>query len=108
MLTVFPAARFYMVDNSPFTGNSSDESDSPGPIQHKSFWFNDGSTVLSVEQTLFQVHCSVLCLQSKVFTDMFRIPQPSSDTTIEGCIVICLPDKAADVADLLKAFYKPL
>jgi len=96
-----------MVSNSPCTGSVSQGSPDHA-IRHDSLWFDDGSVVLSVEQTLFRVHHSVIRVQSEIFANLFRIPQPNGETTIEGCAVICLPDKAADVADLLKAFYKPL
>ena len=105
-MTVPPATEFDMVSNSPCA-----ESDSIGldpAIRHESLWFDDGSLVLSVERTLFRMHRSVLCVQSEIFADMFGIPQPNDEATIEGCAVICLPDKAADFADLLKAIYEPL
>ena len=106
MLNVPPAAEFDMVSNSPCAESVSIGSDPA--IRHESLWFDDGSVVLSVERTLFRVHHSVLCVQSEIFADMFRIPQPSDEATIEGCAVIRLPDKAADFVDLLKAIYEPL
>jgi hypothetical protein len=83
---------------------------SDSDIRHKTFWFDDGSIVLSVEQTLFRVHLSVLCLHSEIliFADMFGIPPSNGETTIEGCTVVRLPDKAVDFVDLLNVFYDPL
>jgi hypothetical protein len=95
-----------MVNNNGCTDNVPIASDSD--IRHKTFWFDDGSIVLSVEQTLFRVHRSVLCINSEIFADMFSIPPPNGETTIEGCTVVHLPDKAADFVDLLHVFYDPL
>ena len=109
-LHILPAADFDwgligMANNS-CTNNGPTASDSA--IRHEKLWFNDGSIVLSVQQTLFRVHRSVLCLHSEIFANMFRIPHRKDETTIEGCTVVRLPDKAADFVDFLSAFYDPL
>jgi len=97
-----------MVSNIPCTEGVPVGSDPASATRHESLWFDDGSVVLSVEQTLFRVHRSILCAQSEIFADMFRIAQPDDETTVEGCAVVCLPDTAAEFVDLLKACYKPL
>ncbi|KAG6896950.1 hypothetical protein C0992_005105 [Termitomyces sp. T32_za158] len=76
------------------------------------FWLHDGSVVLSVENTLFRVHQTILVNHSQVFADLFSLPQPNSpegeDEVIEGCRVIILSDdSAADFGDLLGAIYHP-
>jgi hypothetical protein len=76
--------------------------------RHPDLWFDDGSIVLSVQMTLFRVHRTTLSKHSTVFADMFSIPQPLDQVTIEGCPVVNLPDSAADFAYLLKALYDPL
>jgi hypothetical protein len=76
--------------------------------RHPDLWFDDGSIVLKVETTLFRVHRTTLCKHSTVFADMFSIPQPLDQVTMEGCPVVHLPDSATDFACLLKALYDPL
>jgi hypothetical protein len=89
--------------------NHSDvRTDPASAIRHESLWFDDGSIVLCVEHTLFRVHRTILCKHSEIFSDMLKIPQTTSDTTIEGCTVVSLPDKAVDFVDLLKVLYDPL
>lgn len=75
---------------------------------HPDLWFDDGSIILVAEQTMFKVHRSTLCIHSNVFTDMFGIPQPSDDITLEKCPIVRMPDPAKDVACLLKTLYDPL
>src|SRR6202034_3632094 len=65
--------------------------------RHSEFWFNDGSIVLNADTTLFRVHRTTLSAHSPVFSDMFGIPQPPEQCAIEGCMVVHLPDAAADV-----------
>ncbi|KAG6871982.1 hypothetical protein C0995_014257 [Termitomyces sp. Mi166 len=73
------------------------------------FWLHDGSIVLSVENTLFRVHQTILVNHSQVFADLFSLPQPAEgDETIEGCrVVVLADDSAADFEDLLGAIYHP-
>ena len=76
--------------------------------RHPDLWFDDGSIVLNVETTLFRVHRTTLSKHSTVFEDMFSIPQPPDQATIEGCPIVKKPDSARDFAYLLKALYDPL
>ncbi|KAG5732407.1 hypothetical protein E4T56_gene11320 [Termitomyces sp. T112] len=76
------------------------------------FWLHDGSIILSVENTLFRVHQTILVNHSQVFADLFSLPQPNAadggDETIEGCrVVVLADDSAADFEDLLGAIYHP-
>ena len=89
---------------SEFTGPSSNLD----PSTANSTWFDDGSIVLNVETTLFRVHRTTLSKHSTVFEDMFSIPQPPDQATIEGCPIVKKPDSARDFAYLLKALYDPL
>ena len=90
------------------------------PRRHPDLWFQDGSVVLSAENTLFQVHISQLSRHSVCFRDMFAIPQPTiaaclplvdgCDALLDlkdghDCPVVHLHDKAEDVANLLTALY---
>lgn len=76
-------------------------------IRHLDFWFSDGSIIFKVQNTMFRVHKSTFTSHSPVFADMFRVPQPADQDAIEGCVVIDVPDNAADFTQLLKAIYDP-
>jgi hypothetical protein len=76
---------------------------------HPDFWFIDGSVVLIVEATSFKIHQTVLSRHSDVFADMFTVPQPAGDDTIDGCPVVLLSqDSVSDLVDVLHALYSPL
>lgn len=75
--------------------------------RHQDFWFYDGSIVLSVRETLFRVHQTILSTHSDIFADLFTVPQPDGEYTIEGCHVVVLHDDAKDFEDLLRAVYHP-
>ncbi|KDR67625.1 hypothetical protein GALMADRAFT_257854 [Galerina marginata CBS 339.88] len=76
-------------------------------LQSSRFWFYDGNIVLQAENTQYRVHGSMLSLHSKVFKDMFDVPQPHepSEPCIEGCPLISLTDKAEDLEEVLSIFY---
>lgn len=78
--------------------------------QHASLWYDDGSVILNAEGVLFRVHMSVLSVHSRVFADLFKVPQPPSerDNLAYGCPEVHLQDSADDVTSLLKALYDPL
>jgi hypothetical protein len=72
------------------------------------FWFEDGTVVLQVQNTLYHVYRGLLTLQSVVFRDTFSIPQPSAESEkngIEGCPVVQLHDKAEDFTRFMKAIH---
>ncbi len=77
------------------------------PTRHEEFWLYDGSIVLAVENTLFRVHQTILANHSEVFADLFTVPQPENEDTIDGCHVVHLYDDEKDFVDLLKAMYHP-
>lgn len=66
------------------------------------FWFSDGSIVLQAERTLFRVHGGVL---SSIFQDMFALPQPAGQPTVEGCVIVSLHDASKDWENLLLWIY---
>ena len=68
-----------------------------------SYWFDDGNIILQAEDTLFRVHRSVLSRHSKVFQDMFSIPQPTGQH--EDCPVIQVSDEAVDMSIILSILY---
>ena len=76
-------------------------------IRHHKFWLYDGSIVLHVQNTLFRVHQTILANHSEVFADLFTVPQPDGERTIDGCPIVGLYDDEKDFVDLLNAVYTP-
>ncbi|KAK6981071.1 hypothetical protein R3P38DRAFT_3334053 [Favolaschia claudopus] len=77
------------------------------PITRSEIWVPYGDMVLQAESTQFRVNRDVLARQSPVFSDMFSLPQPSDEPTIEGCPVVHLFDSAKDWELLLEILYDP-
>lgn len=76
---------------------------------HPDFWFEDGSVILQVANTLFRVHRSLLSKHSEVFADLFSVPQPPEGQTdeIEGLPTVRLYDPLEDFVTFLRAVYEP-
>ncbi|KAF8989031.1 hypothetical protein BDQ17DRAFT_1393350 [Cyathus striatus] len=75
------------------------------PSNRSHLWFDDGSVILQAEATLFKVHRTVLSRHSSVFRDMFSVPQPYDEPTLDGCPLVHLSDSASDIAELLEVLY---
>ncbi|EPQ58790.1 hypothetical protein GLOTRDRAFT_33335 [Gloeophyllum trabeum ATCC 11539] len=71
-------------------------------------WFSDGNTMIVAGRALFKVHRGQLERHSEVFRDMFALPQPPCQETIEGCLPVVLYDSPSDVLFLLRALYDGL
>ena len=69
------------------------------------FWFRDGTVVIQAGNTQFRIHWGVLSARSDFFNDMFSIPQPADEQTVEGCPVVIVYDAAEDWEILLNVFY---
>ncbi|KAI0072966.1 hypothetical protein K474DRAFT_1667191 [Panus rudis PR-1116 ss-1] len=71
-------------------------------------WFEDGSIILSAENTLFKVHRSVIHRYSEVFCDILAFPQPEADvedSRVSELPVVHIPDTPFDTMHLLSAMY---
>ena len=66
-----------------------------------------GDIILQAESTQFRVNRDILAKHSSVFQDLFLIPQPPNEGTVEGCPIVQLSDSAIDLQLLLTAFYDP-
>ncbi|KAJ6589851.1 hypothetical protein DFH09DRAFT_217605 [Mycena vulgaris] len=77
------------------------------PITRSDIWYEDGSVVLTADNTQFRVHWSILAQHSTFFRDLQGLPQPPDQPSVEGCPVVELPDALADVENLLRALYNP-
>ncbi|KAJ7432201.1 hypothetical protein B0H11DRAFT_1890584 [Mycena galericulata] len=91
------------------TTDTSGEADSdaiPVPTRSK-IWMPYGDIILQAEFTQFRVNRDVLAQQSPVFKDMFSVPQPQNEPTVEGCPVVHVSDTAKDWELLLGVLYDP-
>lgn len=78
----------------------------PEPVeQSKEFWLEDGNIILQAGNVQFRVHRSILAKRSPIFADLFQIPQPDSEPTVDGCPVVILHDSAKDIEYMLLALY---
>jgi BTB/POZ domain len=53
----------------------------------------------------FRVHKSVLVISSPLFRDMFSLPQPPNDETVDGLPVVHLPEDAEILNSLISMLY---
>ncbi|KAJ7918396.1 hypothetical protein B0H13DRAFT_2436368 [Mycena leptocephala] len=70
-------------------------------------WMPYGDIILQVESTQFRVNRDVLAKQSSVFRDLFSVPQPLNEATIDGCPIVELSDSAEDWVLILETLYNP-
>lgn len=82
------------------------EEETVTPIRSK-IWMPYGDIIIQAESTQFRVNRDVLAQQSSVFKDMFSVPQPPNEPTIEGCFIVHVSDTAQDWELLLEMFYDP-
>ncbi|KAH9835450.1 uncharacterized protein C8Q71DRAFT_710329 [Rhodofomes roseus] len=68
-------------------------------------WLDDGNIVIVAQNVAFRVHRSVLSLHSEVFRDMFTIPPPDDEETIDGCPAVRVSDTADGMRHMLWALY---
>ncbi|KAF8628625.1 hypothetical protein AX15_003760 [Amanita polypyramis BW_CC] len=69
----------------------SEQHPSPTCKRDDSFYFDDGSCTIRVEDTLFKVHRSILSKDSSSFDTMFSLPQggkPSEGISDESPVVL--------------------
>ncbi|KAF8170315.1 hypothetical protein K438DRAFT_1614267 [Mycena galopus ATCC 62051] len=77
------------------------------PETRSDIWYKDGSVVLQAGNTQFRVHWGVLSQHSSFFRDLEGLPQPSDQSTIEGCPIVELHDAVEDVKCVLTTLYDP-
>ncbi|KAJ7434075.1 hypothetical protein FB451DRAFT_1572183 [Mycena latifolia] len=76
-------------------------------IRSTDFWYDDGTVVLQVENTLYRAYRGLVSSHSTIFRDTFAIPQPTEESTeIEGCAVVQLHDTVKDFTRFLKALHQ--
>ncbi|KAJ7855714.1 hypothetical protein B0H14DRAFT_2754289 [Mycena olivaceomarginata] len=85
-----------------------DDADTPAAplVRSTEYWFDDGNIILQVESTQFRVAKSGLSRHSSVFRDMFMMPLPADEPTVENCPVVVLSgDTAQDWTLFLETMY---
>ena len=77
------------------------------PVQDDTLWFSDGNIVLRAGTSLFKVYRGILCRESKLFQDIFTLPQPSTEPeeTYEGCLMLKMHDSAQDLKLFLSTIF---
>jgi len=68
-------------------------------------WLHDGNIVLATQDFAFKVYRGILEHHSVVFRDMFSLPQPPNQETLDGHLVVVLPDDTDDVVCMLSALH---
>ncbi|KAH8100859.1 hypothetical protein BXZ70DRAFT_132766 [Cristinia sonorae] len=83
-----------------------------GLIKSTEVWYADGDIILRGDSTLFRVSRRLLTKNSRIFEDLFDIPQPDvgclsedSDDVMEGCLVIQVFDPPDHLEGFLKGLY---
>ncbi|KAJ3528880.1 hypothetical protein NMY22_g9225 [Coprinellus aureogranulatus] len=75
------------------------------PERSEAVWMEDGNIILQAENVQFKVHRSVLSKHSPVFADLFKVPQPGNEPTVDGCPIVELHDHAEDLKHVLLMLY---
>ncbi|KAJ7134290.1 hypothetical protein C8R44DRAFT_696702 [Mycena epipterygia] len=97
-----------MEDVLPTKRRRTDDADtSETPVMRSTeYWFDDGNVILEVESTQFRLTKSMLSMHSTVFRDMFMMPLPADEPTVQDCPVVPLSgDATQDWIHLLGAMY---
>ncbi|KAJ7366520.1 hypothetical protein DFH08DRAFT_929375 [Mycena albidolilacea] len=97
-----------MDDAPPAKRRRTDDADAPEMplVRSTEYWFDDGNIILQVESTQFRLTKSMLSMHSTVFRDMFMMPLPADEPTVENCPVVVLSgDSPQDWIHLLGAMY---
>ncbi|KAJ7175339.1 hypothetical protein C8R46DRAFT_1248678, partial [Mycena filopes] len=102
-----PPAKRQRTDSNPSIATIDSESDDAAPLVRSSIWMPYGDIILQAESTQFRVNRDILARHSSVFQDLFLLPQPANEETLDGCHIVHLSDSAIDVHLLLSAFYDP-
>ncbi|KAF7341710.1 hypothetical protein MSAN_02069400 [Mycena sanguinolenta] len=81
------------------------ENPQEGIIRVQDLWFPGTDLVIQAGNRLFRISGGILAARSTVFQDMLSIPQPDTQPSIDGCLVVVLHDAPADVEYFLKAVF---
>ncbi|KAG8903552.1 hypothetical protein FRC00_014699, partial [Tulasnella sp. 408] len=84
------------------TSNSDEEEDFPSQTSRER---KEPIPEHHSQTTLFKVHKCVLGRASEVFADMFTIPQPSVQNTVDGLPIIYIHDDPIDFHNLINHIY---
>lgn len=76
------------------------------PVRSK-IWMPYGDIIIQADATQFRVNRDILAQHSSVFSDMFSVPQPPNEPTVEGCPIVHVSDAAKDWELLFEVLYDP-
>ncbi|KAF7290696.1 BTB domain-containing protein [Mycena indigotica] len=72
-------------------------------VRADGLYFTDCGLVIQAETTLFRISRDFLAIHSAIFRDMLTLPTPSEAETLDGALVVRLPDSAQDIDTMLRA-----
>ncbi|KAJ3523349.1 hypothetical protein NM688_g8746 [Phlebia brevispora] len=77
------------------------------PVRDEAYYMQDGSCVLRVENTLFNIHRTVLAKDNSLFSSMFELPQGEHETEglTDDCPIILQGDTVQEFRHLLWVLY---
>ncbi|KAF8900736.1 hypothetical protein CPB84DRAFT_1778783 [Gymnopilus junonius] len=87
------------------TKESERDGEASAIVRSDKVWFEDGNVILQSGRMQFRIHKSVISRHSKVFRDMFEVPQPEGEPTTDGCQVALVMDEANDWENVLLVLY---
>ncbi|KAH7910070.1 hypothetical protein BJ138DRAFT_1153834 [Hygrophoropsis aurantiaca] len=78
--------------------------------KHESLYLSDGNIAISAPRAsggemVFRVHQSMLAMHSKIFADMFSLPQSDEAEKYDGVPLVRLSDDSEGFEGVLKAMY---
>ena len=80
----------------------------PDIVAESDIWFEDGNVILVAGGVAFKVHRGQLERHSEIFRDLFSLPQPVDQPTLQGFPIVHLYDSPSDITFLLRALYDGL
>ncbi|KAJ7159360.1 hypothetical protein C8R43DRAFT_1178299 [Mycena crocata] len=90
----------------PSSLHSAEEMNSDESLQRvDNLWFDETLIVIRAQKSLFRVSRNTLALQSPIFADMLRVPQPSDAEMMDGIPVVEIQDTAEDATVFFRAIF---
>ncbi|KAI0742412.1 hypothetical protein C8Q80DRAFT_1109297, partial [Daedaleopsis nitida] len=67
------------------------------------FWLSEGNVIFVAGRVKFRVHDGLLMAHSPVFSDMFKLANPSQVETTDGCKIVPMRETPDDIRHVLRA-----
>ncbi|KAI0342980.1 hypothetical protein BDW22DRAFT_1356532 [Trametopsis cervina] len=88
-----------------FPPQTTDSTQIQTPTRHPTLFFDDGNLMVVAENTMYQVHRSVLARKSALFKDLLSLPQPDTEEKVEGLPVVRLLESSTNASMLIDTIY---